>query len=198
MRLQTILSFAAAAALAACGGKPAPETPAPQTAAVDSSAIRARLRQDSIDAENRRRAADAARAAADSASAASTRLAQIRDELTARVHFDFDRADIKSDDQATLDRKAAILQANPGVRLRIEGNTDERGSDEYNLALGNRRAAAARRYLQNKGVDASRLDIASYGKERPIASGHDESAWAQNRRDDFVVTAGGDNLVPPQ
>ena len=84
------------------------------------------------------------------------------------------------------------------MRLTISGHADERGSDEYNLALGNRRAAAAKRYLQNKGIDGSRLDVVSYGEERPLNPGHDEAAYAQNRRDEFQVTAGGDNLVAPQ
>ena len=101
-------------------------------------------------------------------------------------------------DQATLDRKAAILVANPSVKLRISGHADERGSDEYNLALGNRRAAAAKRYLENKGVEGSRLEVISYGEERPANPGSDESSYAQNRRDEFEVTAGGDNLTAPQ
>ena len=84
------------------------------------------------------------------------------------------------------------------MKLTISGHADERGSDEYNLALGNRRAAAAKRYLQNKGIDGSRMDVVSYGEERPLNAGHDETAYAQNRRDEFQVTAGGDNLVAPQ
>jgi peptidoglycan-associated lipoprotein len=105
---------------------------------------------------------------------------------------------VRTADQATLDRKAAILVANPKVKMRIAGHADERGSDEYNLALGNRRAAAAKRYLENKGVDAARLDVVSYGEERPLNPGNDETAYAQNRRDEFEVTAGGDSLVAPQ
>ena len=80
---------------------------------------------------------------------------------------------------------------------RIAGNADERGSDEYNLALGNRRGAAAKRYLTSKGVDGGRLEVVSYGEERPANPGHDEGAYAENRRDDFEITAGGDNLVQP-
>ena len=114
------------------------------------------------------------------------------------INFDFDRADIRAADQGTLDRKAAILAANTGVRLRISGHADDRGSDEYNLALGNRRAAAAKRYLESKGVDGSRIEVVSYGEERPLNPGSDEAAYAQNRRDEFEITAGGDNLVAPQ
>jgi peptidoglycan-associated lipoprotein len=119
------------------------------------------------------------------------------DAIAARVHFEYDKADIRDDDVAALDRKAAILAANPSLRLRLAGNADERGSDEYNLALGNRRGAAAKRYLTSKGVDAGRLEVVSYGEERPANPGHDEGAYAENRRDDFEITAGGDNLVQP-
>ena len=84
------------------------------------------------------------------------------------------------------------------MRIRIEGNADERGSDEYNLALGQRRAAAAKRYLVERGIDASRFDLVSYGEERPVCTDHNEDCWQRNRRDDFViVTIGSDNIVVP-
>jgi peptidoglycan-associated lipoprotein len=114
------------------------------------------------------------------------------------IHFDYDRSDIRAEDAPNLDRKAAILEANPAVRVRISGHADERGSDEYNLALGTRRAASAKRYLENKGVDGSRLEVISYGEERPLSAGADETAWANNRRDEFEITAGGGSLVAPQ
>jgi peptidoglycan-associated lipoprotein len=119
--------------------------------------------------------------------------------ITAPIYFDFDKSDIRTDAAATLDRKIPWLQANPGMRIRIEGNADERGSDEYNLALGQRRAAAAKRYLVERGIDAARFDLVSYGEERPVCTEHDESCWQQNRRDDFViVTIGADTItVPP-
>jgi peptidoglycan-associated lipoprotein len=119
-------------------------------------------------------------------------------DLAAMINFDYDQATVRPADQQTLDRKAAILVGNPGVKLRISGHADERGSDEYNLALGNRRAAAAKRYLENKGVDASRLEVVSYGEERPLNPGNDETAYAQNRRDEFEITAGGNNISAPQ
>lgn len=118
--------------------------------------------------------------------------------ITAPIYFDFDKDDIRPDAAATLDRKIPWLQANPGMRIRIEGNADERGSDEYNLALGQRRAAAAKRYLVERGLDASRFDLVSYGEERPICTEHDESCWQRNRRDDFViVTIGSASIVVP-
>jgi peptidoglycan-associated lipoprotein len=185
------------AMVAACGGQPEPEQPAPVMPGVDSAAIRARLRQDSIDAANRRRAEEeAARAAAERSAGAEA--AALRNDMTAMIHFDYNVADVRVQDQAVLDRKAAIMNANSGLRVRISGHADERGSDEYNLALGNRRAAAAKRYLMNRGVDGSRIDVISYGEERPIAMGATEDAYAQNRRDEFEMTAGGDALVAPQ
>jgi peptidoglycan-associated lipoprotein len=167
------------------------------TSTVDSAAIRARQRQDSIDEANRRRAEEEARRAAAERDA-SAAAAALRNDMTAMIHFDYNVADIRSQDQAVLDRKAAIMQANTAMRIRISGHADERGSDEYNLALGNRRAAAAKRYLMNRGVDGSRIDVISYGEERPIAMGGTEDAYAQNRRDEFEMTAGGDSLVAPQ
>jgi peptidoglycan-associated lipoprotein len=188
---------------AACGKKPAPEQPTPQPAPTsDADAARARARQDSIDAANRARADAEARARAErdraAADEAARRLASLREAIAAMIHFDFDKADILPGDQAVLDQKAAILSANRSLRLRIAGHCDERGSDEYNLALGNRRAAAAKRYLVGKGVSADRLDLVSFGEERPLDPGHDETAWAKNRRDEFEIVAGGDNLVAPQ
>jgi peptidoglycan-associated lipoprotein len=129
---------------------------------------------------------------------ASERSRAVAADLAAMINFDYDQANVRQADQATLDRKAAVLQSNPNVKLRISGHADERGSDEYNLALGNRRAAAAKRYLENKGIDGSRLEVISYGEERPLNPGTDETAFAQNRRDEFEVTAGADALVAPQ
>ncbi len=194
-----VLIVAAVVIAAACGGKPPAEAPAPQPV-VDSTAIKERMRADSIAAAERARAeAEArARADADARARAEAARAQVLSEVSAMVHFDYDRADIRPEDAAILDRKAAVLAANPGLRLRLSGHADSRGSDEYNLALGNRRAAAAKRYLENKGIEGSRLDIVSFGEERPLDPGENEAAWAQNRRAEFEITAGGDNLVAPQ
>ena len=121
-------------------------------------------------------------------------------QITGPIYFDFDKSTIRSDAAATLDRKVPWLQANPGMRIRIEGNADERGSDEYNLALGQRRAASAKRYLVDHGIAADRFDLVSYGEERPVCTEHNEACWQQNRRDDFrIVTIGSDKIVvPPQ
>jgi peptidoglycan-associated lipoprotein len=99
-----------------------------------------------------------------------------------RVFFDYDQYDLKSEAQAQLEKQAAWLQQYPAVTITVEGHADERGTREYNLALGERRANAALNYLVALGVDPNRLQTISYGKERPDVLGSDESAWAQNRR----------------
>jgi peptidoglycan-associated lipoprotein len=103
------------------------------------------------------------------------------------VFFDFDSYALRDDARAGLDRDAKVLRDNPEVRITIEGHCDERGTVEYNQALGERRAQAAREYLVAAGINGSRIELISYGKERPFDEGHDEAAWAKNRRAHFVV-----------
>ncbi|MEA3034883.1 MAG: peptidoglycan-associated lipoprotein [Sphingomonadales bacterium] len=104
-----------------------------------------------------------------------------------RIFFDTDQYNVDDQDKAVLDAQAAWLQRNPRVRVVIEGHCDERGTREYNLALGDRRANAAKNYLAARGVDPSRMTTISWGKERPEALGSDEQAWAKNRRAVTVV-----------
>jgi peptidoglycan-associated lipoprotein len=104
-----------------------------------------------------------------------------------KVYFNFDSADLSEASRSALSKDADLLSKQPSVKLRIEGNCDERGADEYNLALGERRAKAARDYLVNLGVQPDRLSVISYGEEKPADPGHDEAAWAKNRRDEFVI-----------
>ena len=104
-----------------------------------------------------------------------------------RVLFDYDSSVLSAEARQTLEKQAAWLKRFPDVRFVVEGHCDERGTREYNLALGERRAAAAKNYLVALGVDESRLSTISYGKERPYALEHDESAWSQNRRAVSVV-----------
>lgn len=104
------------------------------------------------------------------------------------VSFDFDKYDLRTDARAILDRKASFLNQNSSVRVQIEGHCDERGTNEYNLALGERRANAAKQYLTTAGTSAARLSTISYGEERPLDPGHNEAAWARNRRAHFVIT----------
>ena len=103
------------------------------------------------------------------------------------IHFAFDSAAIRSSEQANLQAVASYLNSNLSDKLLVEGNCDERGTEEYNRALGERRALAARQALQGLGVDPSRVRTISYGKDKPVNPGHNEAAWAQNRRDDFVL-----------
>ncbi len=103
------------------------------------------------------------------------------------VHFAFDEYDIDPEARAILDSQAQWLNAHPNTRITIEGHCDERGTREYNLALGDRRANAAKNYLAARGISPSRITTISYGKERPIALGSDESSWAQNRRAVTIV-----------
>jgi len=98
-----------------------------------------------------------------------------------RVFFDFDRSNLKPDAQATLDRQAGWLAKYPQVNVQVAGNTDDRGTEEYNLALGQRRANSARDYLVARGVAGTRITTISFGKDRPTALGDNEQAWAQNR-----------------
>jgi len=127
----------------------------------------------------------------------ATRTALLAD-LGNVIHFDYDQDLVKPEDRPILDRKAAILMANPALRIRISGHADSRGSDEYNLVLGNKRALAAKNYLEAKGVNASRIDVTSFGEERPVDPAENEEAWAKNRRDEFEIIAGGDRLVAPR
>lgn len=106
------------------------------------------------------------------------------------VHFEFDQYNIQEADKAILNRQAAWLTKYPSVRVTLEGHADERGTREYNLALGARRANAVKEYLVSQGVSTARLETVSYGKERPICTQSDESCWAQNRRGVTTLTGG--------
>src|SRR5881628_2608692 len=202
VHLLVLAGLAAAVVAVACGGNPPPQATTPAVNQ-DSIDVARRAHDDSVaraEAEARARAeadAEARRRAADSLAGLGKTTEAVKTLLATMIHFDFDKANIRSGDADVLDQKVAILQANPSLRVRIAGNCDERGSDEYNLALGNRRANAARQYVVSHGIDAGRIETVSYGEERPIAQGHDESAWAQNRRDEFEILSGGDALRQP-
>jgi peptidoglycan-associated lipoprotein len=197
-----VLVGVVAVALVACGGKKPVTTVAPQPNA-DSIAAAEKARRDSMaqaDADRRARE-EAERVArqrtADSLAALGHSSEAVRTLLGTMIHFDFDKSNIRGEDAGVLDQKVSILQANSGATIRVSGHCDERGSDEYNLALGNRRATAAKQYLVSHGVDAGRIETTSYGEERPIDPGHSEEAWAKNRRDEFDILSGGDALKQP-
>jgi peptidoglycan-associated lipoprotein len=202
--LPMVLVLASVVAMDACRGSP-PPPPEPTEPAVDTAALR-RAREDSIRmaneaaaAEARRRAAqdsiDRARAAEEAARRDSEML---RSTIATAIGFDFDRSDLRDDARATLDAKVPILLANANVTIRVAGHADERGSSEYNLALGQRRAAAAKRYLVERGVAEARIETTSFGEERPICTDSNEACWSQNRRDEFEITAGGPMLTRPR
>lgn len=179
------------------------EAPAPIREAVvvdNREADRARARQDSIDRANRVRddSMNAANRRMSDRDAAARALAGARNTVNTPIYFDYDKSEIRDDARQALDAKLALLRANPVVRIRIEGNTDTRGSNEYNIALGLRRANAARRYLVAQGIDNARFEVVSYGEERPVNQGSSDDAYAKNRRDDFVITVGGDNMHAPR
>jgi peptidoglycan-associated lipoprotein len=106
------------------------------------------------------------------------------------VFFEYNRADLTEASVAVLERKLRVLQRAPRLAIEVAGHCDERGSDEYNLALGERRAAAVKRYLVEHGIAEGRIGVMSYGEERPFDAEHTEEAWAKNRRAEFTVTEG--------
>jgi peptidoglycan-associated lipoprotein len=115
--------------------------------------------------------------------------AQVQETAFENIYFDFDKFDLRQDARDVLSKNADILlKSKPTIKIQIAGNCDERGSAEYNLALGESRAKSAQRYLITLGVAPDRLSIISYGKEKPAIEGHDETAWAKNRRDEFTIT----------
>ena len=109
-------------------------------------------------------------------------------DILANIHFDFDKSEIKPEARIILTKIASWLQKSPNVYLMIEGHCDERGTEEYNLALGERRALSARRYLVSLGIFSERLNTISYGEAKPLDSGHNEQAWAENRRVHFLIS----------
>jgi peptidoglycan-associated lipoprotein len=125
------------------------------------------------------------------------KVATARASLLETIYFEYDMDELRDDARAALDAKLAVLNANPQVRVRIAGHCDERGSDEYNIALGRRRAEAAKRYLVDRGIDEGRIATASFGRERPAMTGATEEAYSRNRRDEFEILAGGDQLRAP-
>ena len=174
--------------LAACGGEPPPEPPAPEPMAAGPDLDSLRAFEDSVRAA---REAEA-RAAAERERA----IADARAILEQRVQFDYDQSALRSDAEAVLRQKVAILRASPQVEIRLEGHADERGSVEYNQALGNRRAQSVLDFFTQQGLSAGGFQTTSFGEERPLAAVSNEMAWAQNRRVEFVILSGGGSINP--
>ncbi len=207
MRLSLPMTLGISAILfaSACGGNPPPPvTPQPDP----DSIARANAERDSIArasalADSLRRVRESEQRVqrertTDSLATIRRETDAVRAMIARRVHFDFDKSAIRAgEDTGVMDEKLAVLQANTGLQIEIIGHCDERGTDQYNIALGNRRAISARKFLTDRGIDASRITIRSMGEERPADPGHTESAWALNRRSEFTITAGGSALKRP-
>jgi peptidoglycan-associated lipoprotein len=186
--------FAATLLVGACGGDPPPPPPPPQP---DQDSLQ--RYNDSVaaaEAERRRLAEEeAARRAAEAERQRMIR--EARATLEEMVFFEYDESALTPQAESALRQKVEILRASPQVRLRIEGHADERGSTEYNMALGNRRAESVRQFLTGFGLAENRFEIVSFGEGRPLQQGESESAWARNRRAQFVITAGANAINPP-
>jgi peptidoglycan-associated lipoprotein len=182
----------------ACRKRPPVVTPPTDTASVTDERDRARADSIRMADEARRRADEQAerdRVEGDRRRREAA-LAPVREVLMEIVFFEFDSDEITGQAEEKLRAKAEILRANPSLRLRIEGHADQRGSTEYNLALGQRRAESVRAWLTAYGIDESRFNTLSYGKERLLDEGSDEEAFARNRRAEFVITGGQLGTAP--
>jgi peptidoglycan-associated lipoprotein len=197
-RIQMLIMFCLAVTLMtfgnACAKKQIKQEPATVTATVDDGAARRVAEEEARkraaveeEARKRAKAEEEARRRADAEAAQKLLQDQINAFESEKIYFDFDKADLKPAARTTLEKKARFLQSNSSYSVNIEGHCDERGTNEYNLALGERRADAAKKYLTSLGISADRITTISYGEERPVASGHNEAAWSQNRRDEFKL-----------
>ena len=171
-----IIIFSAAFLLAAC--ETASTTSSDSASDSASSSASSASASSSGSSSSSDTSASSSSSSSDDAMTPAEKLARVGNT----VYFDFDSAALSYDAQVTLSRQLAFLQLNPEAVVVIEGHADERGTREYNLALGDRRASAARDYLLAKGIDAARIRTVSYGKERPAMSGSNETSWAKNRR----------------
>jgi peptidoglycan-associated lipoprotein len=169
-RTFAVVALGLAALTAACGGKPPAESPEP---VADRPAPVSTPAPTPVAVETLPSTPD-------------NRLAVLED----RIYFALDRAELSTEARSKLAEKAEVLRTSPGVRLRIDGHADERGSDEYNLALSKRRAAEAKRFLMQQGVDSNRLEVDGYGEEQPLDPASNEAAWALNRRAGFRISSG--------
>jgi peptidoglycan-associated lipoprotein len=179
--LLSIAALTSACSRHKVAGSPNPTTTASADRAAMEAATResAALQADANDAREREAASRSGPRAGDQAA------------LTSAVYFEFDRAEITDEGLRSLDQKIDVMQRNPNVRLRIEGNADDSGSDEYNLALSQRRAEIVNRYFTDRGIDASRLKVVANGEERPACTANrEEDCRSRNRRDEFAILSG--------
>jgi peptidoglycan-associated lipoprotein len=177
------------------------ETPVIDTSAADAAKKRAEEEASAAakkraeeEASARKRAEKEASAAARKRAEAEAAQKMLQDQINAveteKIYFDYDKAELKPEAQAILEKKAKFLQVNSSYSLTIEGNCDERGTNEYNLALGERRADAAKKFLASQSISESRITTISFGEEKPVDQRHNEAAWSKNRRDEFKLKKG--------
>lgn len=185
LRLSLLLVAIISLITAGCS-KRKPAVAAPKPATTAANADRARL--DSIEraAADRRAAEERARLEAERRQSREV----VIQELQAPVYFELDQADLTDEGRQLLDAKREAMQNQPAIRIRIEGHADDTGSDEYNMALGERRAATARRYLVAGGIAEGRIQILSRGEEKPACPDKQESCRSRNRRDEFILLSG--------
>jgi peptidoglycan-associated lipoprotein len=203
------LALVAVALIAgACPPPPPPPAPAPVVnqdsidAANRAAAEAERLRLEAEaraarEAAERTRLENEARMAREAEERARAAMAAARAAFATAIYFDLDAATLTADARAILDAKLPLLRANANVRIRIAGHADDRGSDDYNVALSQRRAAAAKRYLADQGIPGDRIDVVGFGEERPAAMGSGEENWSRNRRAEFEIIVGGETLRVP-
>ena len=195
----TIAVVLGAGTLGACRKKPAPEPMPTIIPVADDGAAQRRAGEAAADAARRRADSLANLTGAPASDADAARVQTVlRQTLSQVIYFDYDKDLLREDARIILDAKAAILVANPPVTLVITGHTDEQGTAEYNLALGQRRAAQVKRYLVSKGVQDGRLSAQSLGDSQPATSGTDEGSYQQNRRAEFEPASAGGTLSRPR
>lgn len=204
LKLTMMLGAAVIVVAAACSSSPPPPPPGPDPDSIAreearrDSLAREQARRDSIERARQMEEQRIAREREEAARQARMVTERVANMMATRINFDFDKyAVLPGADTEALESKVAIMRANSAVRIEVVGHADERGSDEYNLALGNRRAIAARDFMVNRGIDASRITVRSMGERQPLDNRSNEEAWAANRRDEFRITAGGGQLVMP-
>ena len=174
-----VTTLAALTIASGCGRRPSAVPAASPTIAATPTTAGGTTESD---AERARLAAEEARR--------RDEIARSRAVLATTVYFDFDSFTIREDSRRALDEKSPLLRADPSIRLRLSGHADDRGSTEYNLALGMRRAEAVKEYLSNFGVGTAQLEVISFGEERPVDAAANEAAWSRNRRVEFEITGG--------
>lgn len=197
LTLAVVLAVLALGSAAACG-RSGPEGPTPEELArQDSIRMAEEARQDSIRRAQEQARQDSIAAERERARALTAETESARAILEERIHFGYDQSVLTPESEQSLMRKLAVMRANPDVQIRISGHADERGSIEYNRALGQRRAETAKDFLVGFGISTSRITTVSFGEDRPLVNASNEQAWAQNRRNEFAILSGGNQMRVP-